>query len=482
MSRQIIRDVEEALSREIRRITFNENRTISRTVLQDMFDPITGEVIQAPIQPDFYDSSADASHIQYPNFTLKLLKSREDRFSGRQVPQYGKWCKASVSSSPQAFSILAGSSDGLISAPSNTISTTLFNIRKIQAGDLIRLLSGNNKGTYYISSIAIGAPHIITLDNDLLKNLPSFSFHSGTRTIVFDDPVDLNTIIIGDSFVDSSLNSFTITAINLSSNSIIIGGISSPILTTGAKVTRSGTILNNIDSSPIRFIIMDPSSPIQAVGVSGLADSYSSFTGVSPAIPIDLYYLIRIDSKERDSHIDVLNRVWEEFNPPRTGLPTVIRSSLSNEQLLTQDIPTGGSSTVYVSNNADFNLQDKVYIIDELHPTKDTSSEGFERPFESKIIDKISTDRLVLSHVVPDTFVLSKGAKIISNADFYIHMFHYVDHVTKDIDGSQYWVHEFTFMIQVWVERLGDISQTGTITDIATPIEDLQGNIIIDDI
>jgi hypothetical protein len=60
-------------------------------------------------------------------------------------------------------------------------------------------------------------------------------------------------------------------------------------------------------------------------------------------------------------------------------------------------------------------------------------------------------------------------------------MFHFVDHVTKDVEGSQYWVHEFTFWVQIWIDRLEDIKKTGTVTDIATDIEDIDTEYILSD-
>src|SRR5690606_38137287 len=114
---------------------------------------------------------------------------------------------------------------------------------------------------------------------------------------------------------------------------------------------------------------------------------------------------------ERQSHIEVLNRMWEEFNPPRTALPLIVRSSLSAEQVLTVDIASGGTDIVDVGSNNDFSVGDTVFVIDDLHPTKKVSGEGFERPFESKVIAKIGTNQLQLADSVPDTYTVANGAK-----------------------------------------------------------------------
>jgi len=236
-----------------------------------------------------------------------------------------------------------------------------------------------------------------------------------------------------------------------------------------------------MEPSLVRFIVMDPSKPVQALGLQGTDQAHTTTSGVSPAVPLDTYYLIRIDSKERDTHIDVLNRVWEEFNPPRTALPVIKRSALSADSLLTLDVTTGGSNVVNVKDNSKYNVNDKVFIFDDFLPSKEPSGEGFQRPFESKVVALISNNQLQLEDVVPDTFKVTNNARIVSNAEFNLFMFHFVDHVTKDVEGSQYWVHEFVFWVQIWVDRLELPKELSVITDIATPIEDINGNIIIDD-
>jgi hypothetical protein len=477
-SRRIFLDIEEALSREVRRISHHEARTVDKTIMRETFDPFSGEVIMTPVEPEFYDSSADAGVVQYPHFFIRLMKTREDRTSGRVVPQYGKWIQSPVKYSPKAFEIVLHGG-GLVNPVGNDITTPAFQIRKVQVGFLIRMLEGNNIGTYRVASVTYSGTgdHLISVSNTLILNLPAFLFNATTRVITFTDAVDLNTIEVGDNFVDSGSNSFPITAVNAQEGKLTIGGVGTPVLSVGADITRTGNVLQNTDLSLVRYIVMDPSKPVLIAGQCGDVQGSSEFTGVSPAIPIDAYYLIRIDSKTRENHIDVLNRVWEEFNPPRTALPTIVRSALSADELLTVDITTGGSTIVKVGDNSNFKIGDPVFIIDDLGPSKRTDGEGFNRPFESVVTGLNSTDEVVLEDTVPDTFVVSKSARLISNAEFHLFMFHFVDHVTKDVEGSQYWVHEFTFWVQLWVDRLEEPSNgapiTSAVTDIAKDIEDI---------
>lgn len=454
MTIRIFRDVEEAISREIRRINFFEQRSVSHSVLKEMFDPMTGEIVSMPIEPDFYDSSADTRAIHYPHFFVRLMRIREDRESGRVIPQYGNSAVCSINTSPKAYEVVLYQSDGVIALPGNTLTTTALKIRKIQPGFLIRLLNGENVGTYIVDSISPQANgnHIVTVSSTLIDNIPEILFNADTRIINFTKPQDLNTLKVGDVFTDSDGTSFNITAINIPENSLEIDGVAIPVLDEGSNVNRIGDVFENADPQLVSFIVMDPSKPILAPGGG---EVYSATSTSNPSVPLDLFYLVRIDSNERDDHIDVANRMWEEFNPPRTGLPTIVRTKASAEQLITLDIPTGGSNVVNVEDNSGFNVNDPIFIFNDLVPTKDEHGQGFQEVFSAKVTGLIGTDQISLDTLVPDTFKATDSTKIVSNAQYWIYMFHLEDHVTRDVEGAQYWVHEFTFWVQVWIDRQG---------------------------
>ncbi len=135
--------------------------------------------------------------------------------------------------------------------------------------------------------------------------------------------MDLNTLIVGDNFVDNSSNSFPINSIDIDSNSIIIGGILVPDLNVGGKFTRTGNVFQSTDLTNVKFLVMDQNKPIQRPQSDGLGDVYENTQKSDAEIPLDIYYLIRIDNKEKKNHTEILNRMWEEFNPPRTALPTI---------------------------------------------------------------------------------------------------------------------------------------------------------------
>ena len=472
MSVRIFKDIEEALTREVRRLTYHDNVTQTDTVLQDAFDPITGEIVQIPLEPQFYDSSANTQSIDYPNIYVKLLRSREDRFSNRNIPQYGRNIKVPVTTAPRAYDIIANGSDGDIDIAGNDLVTSLLKIQVLQPGNLLRILSGNNKGTYTIASITpdSGGSHVITVSNTLVASLPALVFNSVSREVVFSDAVDLNTVKVGDQFTDFSSTVFNITAIDKKNNSITIDGGSAPDISADSSISRTGDVFE-AEVSLVRFIVMDQTKPLTLAGTN--CDATSSFENVSPDIPLDIYYLIRIDSKERQTHIEILNRMWEEFNPPRTGLPVVVRSEASAETLLSADVAIGGSQTLSVESTEKFSIGDSIVIFDDLTPSKDVTSEGFESLFESKVTNVVDANTIEVEDVVPDTFLYRNCPKIVSNATLRILMFHFVDHKTRDIESAQYWVHEFTFWVQATVKRLGEPVETGVVTDIeiVDPIE-----------
>lgn len=478
MSVRIFLDVEEAISREVRRITFQDDRTLDFTVLQDTFDPVTGENISIPVEANYYDSSADARQIQYPHFFVKLLRTKEDLTTGRVIPQYGQTNVIGVKTSPKAYERIIYSTDGTITLAGNTLGTSSFKIRKVLPGYLVRVLTGNNIGTYTIATVVPNnlGNHTITVSSDLVTNLSALSFEPLSRTVTVLTLTDLNTVKVGDNLVDFSAVSWTITSINPANNTFVISGVGTPDLTAGAKLTRTGNVFQTADVGMITFIVMDPSKPI--LTASGCQVQTSTLVS-DPEVPLDLYYLIRIDSKERQSHIAIANRMWEEFNPPRTALPTIIRTSLSAEQLLTVDVSLGGSNTLTVKDNSKFNVGDRVFIFDDLTPTKAVNGQGFQTVLTTQVTGKTGTTQLIFADTVPDTFLVNNNTKIVSNAEYRLHMFNFVDHVTKDVEGAQYWSHEFTFWVQVWVNRQGTPTLLDTpVQSIGISGDDIEGNVI----
>lgn len=481
MSVRIFEDIEEAISREVRRISTHQQKTKDKTVLKETYDPFTGEIIQIPLEANYYDSSADASKVEYPHFFVRLMKSREDRFSGREIPLYGRWIRENVKFSPKAFEIVTNGGDGLINAVGNTLNTGILGIAKVQAGYLLRILTGNNTGTYLVDQVIKDSMgnHSIVVSNTLLQNLPEFGFDLAERKITFLEGVDLSAVKVNDVFTDEDLVTYNILSVDVNTGTIEIDGAGVPTFGPLVTISRSTDVFDQTDLQIIRFLVLDPSKPVQAISPCGdVEDKNSKSLMINPPVPLDAYYRIRIDSKTRENHRDILNRIWEEFNPPRTALPVIRRTELSADALLQEDIPAGGSDTLTLleSDVQDIKVGDKVFLSDDLFPSKKTDGDGFERAFESTVIAKPSATEVQLADIVPDTFTTSRCTKVITNAVFELYMFHFQDHVTKDNEGAQYWVHEFTFWVQFWVDRQGLGKEESAITQILQSAEENDGD------
>jgi hypothetical protein len=483
MSRTIFLDIEEAIAREVRRITSQDFRTIDKIAFKTTYDPFTGEEVQRPIEPSFYDSSADAAAIHYPHFFIKLLRSREDRFSGREIPLYGRYWITNKIYGPKTYEVITQASDGFINAVGNTLTTGILKIALVLPGQLIRILNGNNKGTYIVDSVVKDAlgNHQINVSDVLVNTLPAFQFDPTTRVAFFAQAVDLSTIKVGDQFIDADSTVFSILSVEPDNGKIELDGIDLPNVSEGASITRLGDIFTQVDTTALSFLIMDPNKPVSKLGQDCGIGSAAN-VAANPEVPLDAYYLIRIDSKTKQNHTMILNRMWEEFNPPRTALPVIRRSAISARSDVMADLSIG-DSVVSVKNEdwANFNLGDKIYIYDDLSPSKRSDGDGFERPFEAKIISKPALGQLELDTPLDKEFLLTRCPKLVSNADFFMYMFHFVDHVTKDVDGAQYWVHEFTFWVQFWIERQGTGKEITTVTDVGFTLEDNDPDVDVDD-
>jgi len=483
MTVEVFNNIEEALFREIRRITHQQDRTLTKTILQESFDPLTGEVLQNHVEPSFYDSSADTGHIQYPHVFVRLMSTREDRFSNREVSYYGNniICPAEESDTPitndRAYEQVIPMQVAQIPTDGNDLTLSTFKIRKVLPGHVVRILDGDNIGNYTISSVTVGSPSTITLSNTLLSSLPISTFDILTRKLTFLESVEIGTIKVGDQFTDNSSNTFNILSID--GLTIELDGVTTPDIASGSSIQRLGDVLT-AEGGNICILLLDPSKPV--LTASGLHKADGGNKNINAPIPLDAFYRVRIDSKEKKSHTEILTRMWEEFNPPRTALSTIVRSSDSAEQLLTSSVTTGGSTSVVVADITDYKVNDKVFIIDDFNPTKSAEG-GFAEPFEATIVAFSGSDTIILDKIVPDTFTVDTCSKIVSNAQHELYMFHFVDHLTKDVESAQYWVHEFTFWVQLWVDRLGIPKEfNSSVGKVSTPLEDLNGVLFTNDI
>lgn len=476
---RVIEDIEEALSREVRRILFGQQRHAgeSGVTFREVFDTFTGELRRQPIEPQFYDDTAEAQASADPRFTLRLLKLYEDLQTKRLLPPYGEEL-TQVIPGPGAYQVKFGGENAITTdgTADSTIQLTHRKIRDIDVGDWIRLLTGANQGTYQIASVTLNGngPHTITLDPTLLLELPAFNYNKDAGVITFNSFMDLTVVRPGDIFIDAQDQTFTITAVNADNATIAVTSGSSVVNGADASISRSGAVLQNDDEgNEICYQILDPSLPI--------ANKGTRYSKKSQLIPYTFLYYIKIVSRERDDHIAIANKMMQVFNPPRGMLSTVVRSELSADSAIKKDVPVG-TRTIFVENASLFFPNDCLRILDNV-------SFGEEAIVEST--NQVSNS-ITLKSAITGNYTLENLGQVVSNTDFWTFERDFINHQTEDQEAMQLWVHRFTFRVEAWVESRIELTEdngtettekeVGDVNYIQACLEDMEGNVLDEDL
>lgn len=472
---RIIEDVEEALAREVRHIVFFQDRYRGEEGIsfKELFDPFTGEMKRRPIEPRFYDDSADSLVSTNPRFTLRLLKLYEDLETKRLLPPYGEEI-TEVIPGPNAYRVkLAG--ENLITTDgvgSSIVQLTNRKIREIQEGDYLRIITGQNIGTYKVASVALNGngPHTITLDSVLLDQLPAFDYNKNSGIITFRSFVDLSSVKSGDIFTDANDQDFTITGFNLSDATLAVAAGSALVNGANGIISRSGNVLQGDDEGEEQcFQILDPSQPI--------ANKGTRYSKKSQLIPYTFLYYIKIVSRERDDHIAIADRMMQVFNPPRGMLSTVVRSELSANKLLIKDA-NAGDKTIFVQDATEFYVNEHVHLLDDL---------TFD---EENVIESVNlqSNSITLKNALQAAHKVNDSALLVSNACLWTFERDFTNHQTEDREDMQLWVHRFTFRVEGWVESRINLTESsldettekevGDVNFIKACIEDIEGNLL----
>jgi hypothetical protein len=479
MSVTILKDVEESLLREFRNILIAEQRTQTYESFPSSFDPFTGEKIEGQsLEAHFLDSSANGRNIEYPHVFIKILRSEEDLSSGRIVPPYGKEVSIPIAYAPRAYNVILSSEDFLMTS-GNTVSTNNLKSILINNTYTLNIISGPNVGTYFITGITLNGngPHTITLSSTIVPVLPANNYRLSNGTVTFLSPIDLNTVAAGDIFTDSTSKIYTVQSVDVANNAIIIdkhNRHNPPSPGNGSSITRPGNVLPTSDLiTQRRGLVLDPSSPI--VG-KGLLNPNLPNTGMNEAhdwaIPLDLIFGITIDTKTFNDHTAVWNRVWEEFNPPRRGLPIVVRTKRSSESLLARNFSGDSSNEIEVYDSSTFIVGEYVQVFNK-----------FIVGFNTQILDiNYNTNTLMLADPVPNSFTTANDTRIVSNVSTVVWEWDFQSHRDNSTDGSQYWSHSYEYRVQVWVDKKFGQEIYGVIKQIDGDIEPLGSDVIINSI
>ena len=176
---QVIKDLEEALKREVSKISTHYQARKCDKVIQTTFDTFTGEQISIPIEASFYDENSSSNSVTYPRFDISFDLIQEDKTSGRMISIWEDFVGTYRTliqpnqDRPKVYEVVITGRDGAVSGDGITIPTVKAN--RLNTTYLVKIVNGNNKGTYKITAID-GATGKVTLDNDLVTDTQELSF------------------------------------------------------------------------------------------------------------------------------------------------------------------------------------------------------------------------------------------------------------------------------------------------------------------
>jgi hypothetical protein len=468
-SRQTIKDIEEALKRDIRRLTTHYTQTKTNTGTQTTYDVFSGEVLPASIKAHFYDESSNPNHIQYPRVDVRFEEISEDRESGRMISlwearntDYNQLVWVNQDRPPVYFRLTSGN-EGITSGDSFLISSSKTKL--VESGNIISILTGSNKGRYRILSVDY-INNVITLDPTLISNIESISYNPTTRKLYLLDPTDLSAVKAGDVFEDANSTRFPILNVRRDKRELYLGGAADPVLVAGASILREGDVLANIDVSSVKYVIMDANRPLiyqpcdSQVTEGWITENY--------ATPFNYHWTVEIKNKERQSHISIADRFTETVvNRTRRALEILLRTPDSAESKVI-DGPSLGSANVFtVADASKMCVNDSVYLINDYGISEN-----------NQIIDiDYNTNQVMLRFNVPLSFNFHNEAVLVTQADLKLWGMYLVNGngIMGQDSLNSFFRQEYRFRIEGWKEdEASETTQSG-ITEISVDPESFDG-------
>jgi len=463
---QVIKDLEEALKREISSLSTHHKVTKTNTSMQTTYDPLSGEAIETPLEPSFYDENSGANAVTYPRVDITFDKIQEDRDSGRMISiwedrltSYRILIKPNQDR-PQVFEQVTSGTDGV--NVGNGLQISSLKLNKISTSNLIKIVSGTNKGTYSIQSLDL-LNKTIVLEPELVSNIQELSYNASTRKLTLLNPTDLFVVRGGDLFEDSLGTQFPIIEVNTKKREIYLGGQGVPDLGIGSKVIRIGDVLRNVDSDPVYYIVMDKDKPLLSSQYphNPLTDSYLTS---HPATPFNYYYTIEIKNKNRNAHIETADRMTETVvNRPRRAIEVLLRCPDSAESNIKCGPSNGDGRTVEVESVEHFCINDSVYLANRFRISEN-----------NQIIDiDEANNLLILRNNIPNEFGENNNTVIVSNADLKTWSFYLNEGsvIVSQDSVNNFFRQEYSIRIEGWKsEKTGD-HEEGAITKISGTIE-----------
>lgn len=407
-SRQTIKDMEEALKREVRRLTTHYPQTQTNTGTQTTYDVFTGEVAPVSLKANFYDESANPNNIQYPRVDVRFEEVAEDRESGRLISLWEardsdyKQLAWPNQDAPRAYFRLVSGNDGSTSGDSFIIPST--KTKQVGMGNIVSILTGNNKGRYNILNVDY-TNNIINLDPTLVSGIENLTFNSETRKLYLLDPTDLSAVKAGDVFEDANSTRFPIINVKRDKRELYLGGSGEPSLVAGASILREGDVLSNIDVSAVKYVIMDADRPLTYEPCN--LPITESWDQENYATPFNYFWTVEIKNKERQAHISIADRVTETIiNRTRRALDILLRTSDSAESKITEGPELGMSNVVAVEDASKMSVNDSVYLVNH-----------YEISQNNQIVDiDYTTNQVMLRYEIPASFNCENEAVLVTSA------------------------------------------------------------------
>lgn len=468
-SRQTIKDIEEALKREVRRLTTHYPQTQTNTGTQTTYDVFTGEVEPISIKANFYDESANPNNIQYPRVDVRFEEISEDRESGRLISLWEareseyKQLAWPNQDAPRAYFRIVSGSDGTTSGDSFIISST--STKKVGSGNIVSILTGNNQGRYKILSVDY-INSIITLDPTLVSAIDNLSFNLQTRKLYLLDPTDLSAVKAGDVFEDANSTRFPILNVKRDKRELYLGGSGEPSLVSGASILREGEVLSNIDVSAVKYVIMDADRPLISQPCN--LPVTEKWDTENYATPFNYFWTIEIKNKERQAHISIADRFTETvINRTRRALDILLRTPKSAESNVIEGPELGNANVITLEDASKMTVNDSVYIANQ-----------YSISDNNQIIDiDYTTNQIMLRYSVPADFSCFNNAVLVTEAKRKLWSMFLVN--GNGIMGqdalNSFFRQEYRFRIEGWKEDEESQEISPAITEVTVDPETFDG-------
>jgi hypothetical protein len=463
MSKQIVKDIQEALLREITNLVTHSVDTKTNISVQTTFDPFTGEPLPLNVEGNLYNSSSNPNQVDYPRIDLQPSGVREDRESGRMISiwedlntEYRELIEPNKNR-PKVYETVLTGVDGVVSSAGLTISPIKF--AKVQVGHLLKIISGANLGTYEIVALD-NTTKTLVLNTELVSDIQELSFNETTRKLYLLNPTDTYSVRAGDTFIDSLGTEFKILHINTKQRELYLDGSAVPSLDVGSSIVRSAGALKMYDGQPVVYVVMDPTKP-KTYWECPVTDAWDSS---HPATPFDYFFSLEIKNKDQPSHIAMIDQMTHTIiNRPRRQLRILIREEESAESAVLVGPDIGWGQTITVKDAKNFTVNDSVWMVNI-----------YEISENNQIIDvDYDTNTITLRNKVPISFDFKNKSFLVSNARLkgWSMLLSNDDTVVGQDNINNFYRQEYIFRVQGWKPEKSGIKTTSGIQRMELTLE-----------